>query len=110
MNAFPCVQKKIRELEPPAPVYEENPELAYGEEKIVEQAQPGSVWKSYRIRTKNGQVEEETFLYTSTYKAKPAKIQRNSAALPPSQELPQTDGEKTSRKGRQKKLPQKERP
>ena len=44
--------EKIRELEPPAPVYEENPELAYGEEKIVEQAQPGSVWKSYRIRTK----------------------------------------------------------
>lgn len=91
--------EKIRELEPPAPVYEENPELAYGEEKIVEQAQPGSVWKSYRIRTKNGQVEEETFLYTSTYKAKPAKIQRNSAALPPSQELPQTDGGENLQEG-----------
>lgn len=91
--------EKIRELEPPAPVYEENPELAYGEEKIVEQAQPGSVWKSYRIRTKNGQVEEETFLYTSTYKAKPARIQRNSAALPPSEEPPQADPGENVREG-----------
>ena len=91
--------EKIRELEPPAPVYEENPELAYGEEKIVEQAQPGSVWKSYRIRTKNGQVEEETFLYTSTYKAKPARIQRNSAALPPSEEPSQADPGENGQEG-----------
>ena len=48
---------------------------------------------------KNGQVEEETFLYTSTYKAKPAKIQRNSAALPPSQELPQPDGGENLQEG-----------
>lgn len=91
--------EKIRELEPPAPVYEENPELAYGEEKIVEQAQPGSVWKAYRVRTKDGQVEEETFLYTSTYKAKPAKIQRNSSALPPSQEQTQAVPGETGQEG-----------
>ena len=74
--------EKVRDLEPPAPVYEENPELAYGEEKVIDQAQPGSVWKSYRLLKHNGQVVEETPLYTSTYKAKAAKIQRNSAALP----------------------------
>ena len=96
--------EKIRELEPPAPVYEENPELAYGEEKIVEQAQPGSVWKSYRIRTKNG----PSFT--------PAPIKQNplrySAIQPPCRHhrsFPIQTGEKTSRKGRQKKLPQKGR-
>lgn len=84
--------EKIRDLEPPAPVYEENPELAYGEEKVVEQAQPGSVWKSYRLLKQNGEVVEETPLYTSTYKAKPAKIQRNSSALP-GQENQETEGQ-----------------
>ena len=74
--------EKIKELEPPNPVYEENPALAYGEEKVVEQARPGSVWKTYRILSRNGQIVDETFLHTSTYKAKPARIQKNSAALP----------------------------
>lgn len=91
--------EKVRDLEPPEPVYEENPELAYGEEKIVEQAQPGSVWKSYRILTKDGQVEEETFLYTSTYKAKPAKIQHNSAALPSAGDQPQADAGENNQEG-----------
>ena len=74
--------EKVRDLEPPEPVYEENPELAYGEEKIVEQAQPGSVWKTYRQVKKDGELLEETALHTSTYKAKAAKIQRNSSAVP----------------------------
>ena len=74
--------EKVRDLEPQEPVYEENPELAYGEEKIVEQAQPGSVWKTYRQVKKDGELLEETALHTSTYKAKAAKIQRNSSAVP----------------------------
>ena len=74
--------EKVRDVEPPEPIYEENPELAYGEEKVIEQAQPGSVWKTYRQLKENGKVVEETALHTSTYKAKPARIQRNSAAQP----------------------------
>ena len=64
----------------------------------MEQAQP-SVWKSYRIRTKKWTGGGRDLPYTSTYKAKPAKIQRNSAALPPSQELPQTDGGENLQEG-----------
>lgn len=74
--------EKIRDLAPPEPVYEENPELAFGEEKVIDQAQPGSVWKTYRQINKDGKVVEETPLNTSTYKAKPAVIQRNTEARP----------------------------
>lgn len=74
--------EKVRDLAPPEPVYEENPELAYGEEKVIDEAQPGSVWKTYREVKKDGKVLEETALNTSTYKAKPARIQRNLKALP----------------------------
>lgn len=102
--------EKIRELEPPAPVYEENPELAYGEEKIVEQAQPGSVWKSYRIRTKMDRWRKRPSFTPAPIKQNPL---RYSAIQPPCRHrrsFPRRTGEKTSRKGRQKKLPQKERP
>lgn len=101
--------EKIRELEPPAPVYEENPELAYGEEKIVEQAQPGSVWKSYRIRTKMDRWRKRPSFTPAPIKQNPL---RYSAIQPPCRHrrsFPRRTGEKTSRKGRQKKLPQKGR-
>ena len=91
--------EKVRDLEPPEPVYEENPELAYGEEKIVEQAQPGSVWKTYRQVKKDGELLEETALHTSTYKAKAAKIQRNSSAVP-SGEVPGRENAEWSRNAR----------
>lgn len=87
--------EKVKDLEPPEPLYEENPELAYGEERIIEQAQPGSVWKTYRQIKKNGELLEETALHTSTYKAKAAKIQRNSAAVPPEE----TSGQENADQG-----------
>lgn len=73
--------EKIRDVEPPEPVYEEDPTLPYGTEKIVEQAQKGSVWKSYRVYTKNGTVVKEEPLHNSTYKAKPAQIKRNTTVM-----------------------------
>ena len=73
--------EKIRDVEPPEPVYEEDPTLPYGTEKIVEQAQKGSVWKSYRVYTKNGTVIKEEPLHNSTYKAKPAQIKRNTTVM-----------------------------
>lgn len=73
--------EKIRDVEPPEPVYEEDPTLPYGTEKIVEQGQKGSVWKSYRVYTKNGTVVKEEPLHNSTYKAKPAQIKRNTTVM-----------------------------
>lgn len=73
--------EKIRDVEPPAPVYEEDPTLPYGTEKVVEAATNGSVWKSYRVYKKNGEVVKEEPLHNSTYKAKPAQIKRNTTVM-----------------------------
>lgn len=73
--------EKVRDVEPPEPVYEEDPTLPYGTEKVVEQAQKGSVWKSYRVYTKDGKVVKEEPLHNSTYKAKPAQIRRNTTVM-----------------------------
>lgn len=73
--------EKIRDVDPPEPVYEEDPTLPYGTEKVVEQAQSGSVWKSYRVYTKDGAVVKEEPLHNSTYKAKPAQIKRNTTVM-----------------------------
>lgn len=73
--------EKIRDVEPPEPVYEEDPTLPYGTEKVVEQAQKGSVWKSYRVYKKDGAVVKEEALHNSTYKAKPAQIKRNTTVM-----------------------------
>ncbi len=50
---------KVRDAEPTAPSYEENTQLPFGTEKIVDQGQNGSVWKSFRVLTKDGQVLKE---------------------------------------------------
>ena len=47
----------------------------------MDQAQKGSVWKSYRVYTKNGTVVKEEPLHNSTYKAKPARIKRNTTVM-----------------------------
>ncbi len=70
--------EKVRDVEPAAAVYEENPALAYGTEKTVEEPSAGSVWKSYRVLKKDGEVIEEKPLHNSSYKAKNGVIQRNT--------------------------------
>lgn len=73
--------EKLRDVEPPAPVYEEDSSLPYGTEKVVEQAKKGSVWKSYRVYTLNGEVVKEVPLHNTTYKAKAAQIRRNTMVM-----------------------------
>lgn len=73
--------EKLRDVEPPAPVYEEDSSLPYGTEKVVEQAKKGSVWKSYRVYTLNGEVVKEVPLHNTTYKAKAAQIRRNTTVM-----------------------------
>ncbi|MCC8024009.1 MAG: VanW family protein [Clostridium sp.] len=83
--------EKVRDIEQPEPVYEENPELPYGTEKVVEEGQKGSVWKSYRVVTKNGELVEETPLHNSSYKAKTRQVQLNTTA-PGNQEVQPQEG------------------
>ncbi len=70
--------EKVRDAEPTAPSYEENTQLPFGTEKIVDQGQNGSVWKSFRVLTKDGQVLKEEPLHNSYYKSKAGVIQRNT--------------------------------
>lgn len=74
--------EKVSDVNAPEPVYEENPALPYGTEQTVDAGKNGSVWKSYRVTTKDGQILEETPLHNSYYKPKTALIQKNTLALP----------------------------
>lgn len=84
--------EQVGETAPPAPTVEENPGLPYGEQREVESAKKGTVWKSYRVLTKNGEVIEETPLHNSNYRPKGAVIQQNTTVpTPPSVEESQSE-------------------
>ena len=72
--------EKVRDVEPPAPVYEANDGLPAGTEKVVDQGQKGGVWKTFRVVTKDGNVVEETPLHNTTYRGKASVIQKNENA------------------------------
>ncbi|MFR1897285.1 VanW family protein [Hungatella sp.] len=72
--------EKVRDVEPPAPVYEANDGLQAGTEKVVDQGQKGGVWKTFRVVTKDGNVLEETPLHNTTYRGKASVIQKNENA------------------------------
>ena len=74
--------QKVKDLDPVAPTYEENASLAFGTEKIVDNGSTGSVYKSYRVLKKGDAVIKEEPLHNSTYKGKPAVIQRNTTHKP----------------------------
>lgn len=70
--------EKVRDVEPGTPSYEENTSLPYGTEKTLDSGAGGSVWKSYRVIKKNGEVIAEEPLHNSSYKAKAPVIERNT--------------------------------
>lgn len=74
--------EKVRDLAPVAPTYEENPAIPFGTEKIVDNGSIGSVYKSYRVIKKGDAVVKEEPLHNSSYKGKPAVIQRNTTHKP----------------------------
>jgi vancomycin resistance protein YoaR len=82
--------EKIRDLAPPEPVYEENPALPYGTEKVVDKGSTGGVYKSYRVYKKGDTVIKEEALHNSTYKGKPVIIERNTT-VPPAETQPGTE-------------------
>ena len=71
--------KKVKELDPPAPVYEEDPTLEPGVEVEVKAATMGSRWVTNLVKKKDGVVVEETLLHNSTYNGKSATIKRNTS-------------------------------
>lgn len=77
---------KVKELDPPAPVYEEDPTLEPGVEKEVKAATMGSRWVTNLITKKDGVVIEEVLLHNSTYLGKSATIKRNTSGTVASSE------------------------
>ncbi|WP_124065665.1 VanW family protein [Clostridium sp. E02] len=90
------VSKKVRDADPLPPVYEENPALLYGTEKVIHKGSTGSVYKSYRITRKGDTIIKEEPLHNSSYKGKPAIIQRNTTVMPEEtvpETVPETESE-----------------
>ena len=71
--------EKIKELDPPAPTYVEDPTLQPGTEVVAKAATPGSRWQTNLIKKKNGQVVSDVLLHNSTYTGKAATIRRNTS-------------------------------
>ena len=71
--------EKGKELDPPAPTYEEDPTLQPGVEVEAKAATPGSRWVTNLITKKNGEVISDEFFHNSTYNGKPATIKRNTS-------------------------------
>ncbi len=70
---------KTKELDPPAPTYEEDPTLEPGVEVESKKATMGSRWVTNLVTKKDGVVVEEILLHNSTYNGKPATIKRNTS-------------------------------
>ena len=73
--------EKVAELDPPQPNYEENQTLEPGVEKVVKQPVNGSRWVTNLVKEKDGKVISDEMLHKSTYKGKPATIQRNTSGV-----------------------------
>ncbi len=71
--------EKIKELDPPAPTYVEDPTLEPGVEVVAKAATPGSRWQTNLITKKNGQVVSDVLFHNSTYTGKAATIKRNTS-------------------------------
>lgn len=71
--------EKVKELDPPAPTYEEDPTLQPGVEVEAKAATPGSRWVTNLITKKNGEVISDEFFHNSKYNGKPATIKRNTS-------------------------------
>ncbi len=75
------VSKKVKDLGPPAPVYEEDQTLEPGVEVEAKAATLGSRWVTNLVTKKDGVVTNEILLHNSTYNGKSATIKRNTSGV-----------------------------
>lgn len=70
---------KIKDMDPPAPTYEEDPTLEPGVEKTASSGSRGSYWETRLVITKNGEVVSQEVDHTVTYKGHAPVIRRNTS-------------------------------
>ncbi len=73
--------KKIEDLDPPAPTYEEDQTILPGTEVVKSNGSQGSRWETRLIVKKNGEVISNEVEHTVTYKGHNPVIRRNSSAF-----------------------------
>lgn len=85
--------EKVAVVDPPLPNYIEDPMLVPGFEVIDKNAKNGSKWQTYTVLEKDGEVINEEYLHTTSYKGEPATIRRNTlngALIPQAADAGQT--------------------
>ena len=70
---------KVKDMDPPAPTYEEDPSLAPGVEKTKSSGTIGSYWETRLVVTKNGETVSRDVEHNTSYKGHPPVILRNTS-------------------------------
>lgn len=71
--------EKVGTIDPPAPVYEEDPYFPLDQEEVVKEGVPGTSWTTYLVTYVDGTETSREFFHTSTYRGKSATIKRNTS-------------------------------
>lgn len=71
--------KKLKDMDPPAPTYEEDPTLEPGIEKPKSAGSRGSYWETRLVITKNGEVISREVEHNTTYKGHAPVLLRNTS-------------------------------
>lgn len=83
--------EKVEDLDPPEPVYVEDPTLPAGTEKVQSAGSGGSRWVTYKVISKDGKEIERIEDHSKTYKGHAPVIRRNTGTvtLPEGESLPE---------------------
>ncbi len=73
--------KKLSDIDPPAPTYEEDQTLQPDEEVVVSSGSKGSRWETRLIVKKNGEIISNDVDHTVTYKGHNPVIKRNTSGV-----------------------------
>lgn len=71
--------KKLKDMDLPAPTYEEDPTLQPGAEQIKSSGSKGSYWETRLVITKDGETVSREVDHNTTYKGHPPVILRNTS-------------------------------
>ena len=72
----------VETLLPPEPQYVEDPSIGIGEQVVVDPGTEGSVWYTYVVVEKDGQVVSDEFLHKTKYRGHTPVVHINSGAAP----------------------------
>ncbi len=87
---------KIKDIDPPAPTYEEDGTVEPGAEKVKSSGSKGSYWETRLVVTKDGEVVSQDVDHTVTYKGHAPVVLRNtSGTLAPTDPSDALAGEST---------------